>query len=282
MSSELPVIFLTGGTGFVGSHFINEALDRGHRVVAMRRHGSRPRISLKREPEWLDDELGSGKHHNVLRDCEVFVHLAAAGVTPDTESWDNCFRWNVDASLREWIHADEAGVKRFVICGTCSEYGRSGERYDFIPTDAPLEPIGPYHASKAAATMAAYGLTVERKLQTTIARLFHVYGEGEAAGRLWPMIKEAVRTGADLPLTRGEQVRDFTPVNLVVSELLSDCTRRDLTPGEPVIRNIGTGTPRTLREFVETCHQEFGGTNRLIFGARPYRTGEIMRYVPRI
>ena len=56
----------------------------------------------------------------------------------------------------------------------------------FIPTDAPLEPTGPYHASKAAATMAALGLAVDRKLSLSVLRPFHVFGEGEEETRFWP------------------------------------------------------------------------------------------------
>jgi UDP-glucose 4-epimerase len=279
-SAQLPALFVTGATGFIGSHFVNEALRRGHRVVALRRLGSEPRIKLEREPEWVDGVIGAGDHLPAFAGCHVFVHLAAAGVVPPDDTWENCFRWNVDASLREWIHANEAGMSRFVICGSCFEYGRSGERYEFIPVDAPLEPAGPYHASKAAATMAAYGLTVEKKLQTVIARPFHVYGEGEAHGRLWPMLREAALTAKDLPLTLGEQVRDFTPVSLVVDHLLANCMRDDILPSLPVVHNIGTGNPQRLADFAANCWRAFGASGQLKIGALPYREGEVMRYVP--
>ena len=54
-------IFLTGGTGFVGSHFINKAHDAGHEIISLKRHRSKSRIDLKKEPEWvygnLDDNM---------------------------------------------------------------------------------------------------------------------------------------------------------------------------------------------------------------------------------
>ena len=51
-------IFVTGGTGFIGSHFINQAHEAGHEVVALRRSpDSKPRTSLKQEPVWLDQPL---------------------------------------------------------------------------------------------------------------------------------------------------------------------------------------------------------------------------------
>ncbi len=41
-------LFVTGATGFIGSHFVNQALAAGHEVVALRRtEQSRPRIELR-------------------------------------------------------------------------------------------------------------------------------------------------------------------------------------------------------------------------------------------
>ena len=50
-------IFLTGGTGFIGSHFINAMHRDGHKVVALRRKGSKPRIKLDQEPKWIEGSL---------------------------------------------------------------------------------------------------------------------------------------------------------------------------------------------------------------------------------
>ena len=47
-------IFVTGATGFVGSYFVRLAIQRNHRVLALRRSvTSRARIALPREPEWI-------------------------------------------------------------------------------------------------------------------------------------------------------------------------------------------------------------------------------------
>jgi len=40
-------LFVTGGTGFIGSHFLNAALKNGHEVVAQHRPGSKPRIPCR-------------------------------------------------------------------------------------------------------------------------------------------------------------------------------------------------------------------------------------------
>ena len=51
-------IFLTGGTGFIGSHFLAIALSEGHTVFAQRRSElSRPKIFLKHQPFGLTNHL---------------------------------------------------------------------------------------------------------------------------------------------------------------------------------------------------------------------------------
>ena len=53
-------IFLTGGTGFIGSYVLSAALIDGHTVSALRRDSlSRPVIPLPSEPYWIDSGLDS-------------------------------------------------------------------------------------------------------------------------------------------------------------------------------------------------------------------------------
>ena len=173
-------IFLTGGTGFIGSHFIRRALERGHQVYALRRKGSVTSIPLEKDPQWIEGSMSELDFAD-LPEFDVFVHFAACGLDPKVASWDECFSVNVTHSLQLWLRAIESGVTRFVICGSCLEYGLSGQHYDFIPTDAPLLPTGPYHASKAAASLAAIAMAKDKKVAVSVLRPFHVYGEGGAS-----------------------------------------------------------------------------------------------------
>jgi nucleoside-diphosphate-sugar epimerase len=272
-------LFVTGGTGFIGSHFLAGALASGHEVLALKRPGSTPRVTLKVEPEWLEGEL-TDDWHTALRECDALVHFAAAGVNPSKATWESCFRTNVTDSLKLWMRAIEAGITKFVVSGSCFEYGRAGERYEFIPPDAPLEPTGPYHSSKAAATMAAIGLAVDRKVSMAILRPFHVFGpEEKAEYRFWPSLVRAAQRGEDFPMTLGEQIRDFVPVELVARAFLL-AAQRPPGPGHPTVENVGSGQPQSLREFAEKWWKQFNAQGRLIIGALPYRPDEVMRYVP--
>jgi len=273
-------IFITGGTGFIGSHLINHAYAKGIEVVALRREGSLSRIELKKEPQWVTGDLESVQDY-YLDGCQAMVHLAGVGVNPADANWEECFRWNVSASLALWRKAIDCGVKKFIIIGSCFEYGSSGEKYEYIPVNAPLMPVGAYSASKAAATMAAAGLAQATMQQFILLRPFHTFGEGEDSYRLWPSLRKAAQDGRDFEMTAGEQVRDFTPVGLVCEKII-ECLSID-SPNVPfVIKNVGTGKPCSIFQFAQYWWNHWQAKGELKVAAIPYRDREIMRYVPEI
>ena len=274
-------IFVTGGTGFIGSHFLKQALAAGHEAIALRLPGDQPKIPLPRQPEWVDGSL-AGDWSDPLTHCQALVHFAAVGVSPQKADWDALFDVNVRQSLNLWRRAAKAGVKRFVVCGSCFEYGRSGERFEFIPANAPLEPTNAYAASKAAATMAALAFAAEQDIEMLVLRPFHIFGEGQHESNFWPALRKAALEGKDFPMTAGEQVRDFIPVEKVADIFVVALVRNDLRAGEPKIENVGTGKPQALRGFAELWWKKWNAKGRLGIGALPYRANEVMRYVPQL
>jgi nucleoside-diphosphate-sugar epimerase len=276
-------IVVTGATGFIGSHFTKQALAAGHDVLAIRRSpDSTPSIPLEQKPQWLDQALDEVLAED-LRRCDVLVHLAAHSVIYPFDTLANCLRWNLMAVLSLFEQARMAGIRRYVVAGSCFEYGRSGERYEAIPTDAPLEPTNAYAASKAAASVALRQWAEEHQLNLEILRIFHVYGQGEAETRFWPSLRRAALAGEDLLMTRGGQVRDFMKVEDVASVFLRTAEVMSTSSSSSVlVRNIGSGNPETIRDFSERWWHKWNATGKLFLGALPYRNGEVMRYVPKI
>jgi UDP-glucose 4-epimerase len=273
-------LFVTGGTGFVGSHFVNQAMAIGCDVRVLRwQSASRPRIPPTAEPRWIErrmDELTAAD----FADVDVLVHLAAHTANVPYDSLEACLHWNLMAPLAMFRAAEQGGVRRFVVAGSCFEYGAAGERCKYIPPNAPLEATLAYPASKAAASIVFAAFAAETNVRLSIHRIFQVYGEGEAPGRLWPTLRRAALAGEDLPLTAGEQVRDFIPVEEVASQLLVACADDTVAHGQASIKNLGSGRPQTVRAFAEHWWRHWQARGRLLFGELPYRDGEVMRYVP--
>lgn len=275
-------IFVTGATGFIGSNFLNKVLSEGHEVIALKRSvKSQPRLSLKKKPIWLVKQIDEVNSEN-LKGVDVLVHLAAHSMAPPYDTLENCMYWNVNAPIKLFNQAIKASIKKFVIAGSCFEYGESGEDYEYIPVDAPLKPTLTYAASKAAASIAFYQIGVEHNLELSIHRIFHVYGPGESKTRLWPSLKEAAEKGSDFKMTQGEQIRDFIHVDDVIDKLYNYCLSNEVTCGKPLIRNLGTGEPMSILEFSNMWWDKWNAKGSLLIGELPYRPEEVMRYVPKI
>jgi nucleoside-diphosphate-sugar epimerase len=276
-------IVVTGGTGFIGSHVLPLLANEGNTIIALHRRESDPpkmngvawHKSSYETANWADiKQLLGGKP-------DVILNLAAYGVSP-TQEWSEYFKWNVSYTLDFWLAAIENGVTRIISCGSCFEYGAASNQYDFIPTTAAPQPLGPYAASKAAATMLLSALSASYNIEALVLRPCIVFGEGEKASRLWPSLRKAALQGEDFQMTSGLQVRDFIPVEKVAEALVYGVRRTDLTKGRLVIENLGSGVPMSVRDFALEWWHKWDGKGELLFGHVAGRAGEASRIVPEI
>ncbi|AWB33040.1 NAD-dependent epimerase/dehydratase family protein [Orrella marina] len=271
-------IFLTGGTGFVGSHFLREVQKSGHEVVAQCRPGSRPRLQPSQNPLWIERPLD----HNFeveLAGCETLVHLASHTPNPPYAPLDECLYWNVYATTRLLQQAARQGVQNVLVAGTCFEYGAAAEGIDFVHPGTEMRPSLSYPISKAAATTVCLGIARSLGLRLKILRIFQVFGEGEAASRFWPSLRKAALAGDNFSMSAGTQIRDFIPVEEVARQFVDALSFTHVEPGKPQVRNIGTGVPQTLIEFAQYWWRAWGATGELQPGQLGLRPGELQRLV---
>ena len=274
-------IFVTGGTGFVGSHFLNKAMANGHKVIVQRRPSSTPRIELIDEPYWVDKPLDHD-FSGFLSGCDALVHFASHTANPPYAPLEDCIYWNVYAASKLIREAAKQNIKNVLVAGTCFEYGLEADKYDFIPPSAQLSPRLSYPVSKAMATQSFVEISREFNLKMQILRIFQVFGEGEAITRFWPSMRKAALEGSDFSMSAGTQIRDFIEVTEVAQQFLESLYRSDTKPGQPQIRNIGTGVPKTLIDFAKSNWNAWGARGQLLVGTKPLRAGEIKRLVPDI
>jgi nucleoside-diphosphate-sugar epimerase len=274
-------LFVTGGTGFVGSHFLKQAMAAGHDVIAQRRPGSRPRLQLTSEPVWVDRALDH-VFEAELAGCDALVHLASHTPNLPYAPLDECIYWNVYATTRLIQQAAAQGVKDVLVAGTYFEYGIAAGGQHFVHPATELRPTLTYPISKAAASTAFLGLARHLQLRLQVLRIFQVFGEGEAGTRFWPSLRTAAQEGRDFPMSAGLQVRDFVPVEQVANTFLSALTFEGVNPGLPHIRNVGTGQAQSLLEFARHWWATWGATGQLIPGELGLRPGELSRLVANV
>lgn len=271
-------LFITGATGFVGSHVVLQAL-YDHQIVASCRSFGRPKVQWPVSPTFVRHQKLSQVTDDELCGTDVLIHLAAHTANRPYDTLEECVVQNVLEPLKLFELAARCGVKKFVVAGSYFEYGVAGERVDRVSVDSVLEPTSTYGTSKAMATLAFQQFARDAEAHVTILRLSQVYGPGEADARLWSSLCKAAKEGADMDLTGGDQVRDFVDVAHVASTILHAAEEQLHLPGA-VIRNVGSGEPQTMRAFAEYWWHKLGAKGKLNFGARPYPSNEIMRCVP--
>ncbi len=160
MASWRHDVFLTGGTGFMGSSLARELLRRGHRVRALVRPGSEAKLATGCEPV-RGDALRAESYASQVPPADTFVHLV--GVAHPNPRKAAEFRAIDLKSCQEAVQAAvEAGVRHFV--------------YLSVARPAPI--MQEYQAVRAEGE----GLIREGGMAATFVRPWYVLGPG----RRWP------------------------------------------------------------------------------------------------
>jgi nucleoside-diphosphate-sugar epimerase len=202
MSLSPKTIFLTGGTGLVGSHVVEEALARGHRVRALVRASSDTRWLDQWDVEKVPGDLADAEalRHGVAGADWVFNCAAKVG---DWGALEDFRRLNVEA-LRVLLEAAaDAHVDRFVHVSSLGVYeGR--DHYGTDETTPPAaEALDGYTRSKVEAEALALRYFAERKLPVAIVRPGFIYGPRDRT--VLPKLVHALRSGRFFYFGSGDQ-----------------------------------------------------------------------------
>jgi len=267
-------VLVTGAAGFIGRRLVQRLDEAGAQVWA----GLAPDEPVERAsrlppdvPRIVFDVQDPRAVSTAVAEAapQIVFHLAAVGVANPQVAPALALAVNVGGAIHLLDALRELGrdLRRVVLVGTCYEYG-AREAVEG------LDPCNAYAASKAAAW--AFGRMYWRTwgLPVVTVRPFQVYGPGQPEHTLVTAAIRAALTGADFPMTPGEQRRDFIYVDDVAAGMLATAS----TPGiEGQSLDLGTGQERAVREVVERIWALTHARGRILVGALPYRPGVVMR-----
>ncbi len=274
----MATYLVTGGSGFIGSHIVDELLHRGERVRVL-------------------DSLATGRAENLaeagdrvawskadIRDLEKMrphfegvdyvVHLAALPSVPRSVAdplTSNAV--NIDGTLNVLVAARDAKAKRVVFAASSAAYGDN----PILPRHESHQPrpLSPYALTKLCGEYYCQLFTRLYGLETVALRYFNIFGprqnpDSPYTGVLSKFIVAYLKGTTPVIFGDGEQSRDFTYVANCVDATL----RASTAPGAAgKVFNVGVGEQYTLNQTITLLNEIFGREVRPRYD--PPRAGDV-------
>jgi nucleoside-diphosphate-sugar epimerase len=174
--------------------------------------------------------------------CATAFHLAAH--LGEWGAWEDFERGNVEGTRNALAACEEAGVRRFVHCGTEAAL-MAGDPLVHVDETAPLRPDSPapYPATKAKAELAVREASRDG-FETVAIRPRFVWGKGDTT--LLPELVKTIEAGRFAWVGGGRNLTDTAHVDNVVEGLVLGAEKG--RPGEAYF--VTDGEPVVFREFV--------------------------------
>jgi nucleoside-diphosphate-sugar epimerase len=247
--STLEKVFVTGATGFLGSHLV-ERLARDGAAVSVLVRGNPDRIG--KELGHLSVVQGDVNHPFSIGDASTVFHLAAVThVGHALEDPRQTFETNTGGTITvlEAVRRSSS-VERLVFISTAHVYGMP--RYVPVDEEHPLHAREPYAASKLAAETFVSAYSSAYGIPIAIARLFNTYGPRQNTDFVLPSIIKQALTQDTLAMGNLTPTRDFTFVDDVIEALLLLASAGD------GIYNVASGVEVSIEELVTRVAEILG------------------------
>lgn len=257
-------VLLTGASGFIGRHVLNQLLDSEVDVVVAGR--SRP-VGFK--GDFIEvDLLQTEDHDGIVQHAGASHLIHLAWYAEHRQYWTSPLnlRW-VDASVRLVEAFCAAGGQKVIAAGTCAEYDWT---VGFCREDiTPLIPTTLYGTAKDATRRLLNAVCKSHQTQFVWARIFLPYGLGEDSRRLIPSLIDVFQ-GKRPPFgVNATAYRDF----LHVKDVANGFIRLLLSNGQGSY-NIASGQPTQIAEVVRSIAHGLQGDPHVVLDLSTERPSE--------
>jgi len=269
-------VLVTGGAGFIGSHFAKRLLAAGDEVVVLDRltySGHRANLAGAEVDFVAGDICERGDVAEAAAGIDAIVNFAA--------------ETHVDRSIlgaTEFIRTDVLGT--YVLLEQARELGArfvqvsTDEVYGDVPPgsssreDDPLRPSSPYAASKAGGDLQVLAHVRTFGVDASITRGSNTYGPNQYPEKMLPLFVTNALDGDPLPLYGdGRQTRDWLYVEDHCAAI--ELVLRDGRAGE--IYNCGGGEELENRDVTRRIVELTAADPALVRGVAD-RPGHDVRY----
>src|SRR6059058_5935844 len=247
-------LLVTGGAGFIGSHFVDLVVGLGGQVVVVDdlSSGRVNNLPAHRSVQFIMKNFRTCEARDFAGSFDAIVHLAARpSVATSWEQPMQAHESNLSLTLHAITLASELRIKRIVFASSAAVYGKATE----VPTKelSQTSPSSPYGLQKL--TSERYGQLFAGALGLSFVglRFFNVFGPRQSQSSPYSGVISkflaAMQKGLSVNITGdGKQTRDFIYVKDVAAALQAAVTN---IPNEVpwLVLNIGTGVPTSILEL---------------------------------
>lgn len=190
MSLNMEKIFVTGGTGFIGSNLIRELVKQNYRVRALTRKSSNLRFISGYDTEIVKGDLRNLREvENAMRGCDIVIHVAALArdwgrkrdfYDVNVGGTENVLKASKANNIKHLIHLSTNAVLGEEDCLQAKDENSPYNcRYPYFLSNFWESDMNHYRCSKMRAEKAAISFCEENDINLTVLRPVWVYGPRE-------------------------------------------------------------------------------------------------------
>jgi UDP-glucose 4-epimerase len=261
-------LLVTGGAGFIGSHFVDLVIGLGGQVIVVDdlSSGRVDNLPTHRSVEFVKKNFRTCEARHFAGSFDALVHLAALpSVVTSWEQPMQAHESNLSLTLHAITLASELRIKRIVFASSAAVYGKATE----VPTkeSSQTSPSSPYGLQKL--TSERYGQLFAGSLGLSFVglRFFNVFGPRQSPSSPYSGVISqflaSMQKGLSVNITGdGGQTRDFIYVKDVAAALQAAVTK---IPREIpwLVLNIGTGVPTSILKLRREMIQFFPDADKV-------------------
>lgn len=262
---------MTGATGFVGRHLVQELLSHNYHVTVV----SRDLASAKKMPwfnrvVFLSRDIYKEAIFSDENPPDVLIHLAWSGLPNFQGSFH--ITENLPNEINFLRSVIDAGVTRLIVAGTCLEYGM---QHGPLIEESETKPSTPYGLAKDTIRKSLELIQADHSFNLQWARLFYMYGEGQNPKSLLSQLDAAIDSQQEIfHMSKGDQLRDYLYIGDVAKRFLYLVEHPEISG----VINFCSGVPRAVHDLVLEHCKKRGASIQLNRGFYPYPEYEPMAF----